>query len=405
MKKLLVFISVLSLVACGSTAQKKQSETATPNLSYVSAKGVTVVPQSYLWKDFKHYSKAGAVNFYLRAIKPGENIKDAISRSRHQLHHGEAVARYGTSQFTIPIRNHKPGACYFVTDSRGRPARIRPADGLGAYVFSNNALDDNARKVADNQKKNKIQQKVNNKKSMLRQYKNSRLSATKAIVSANSALNSSRSYQNNQCVLVAQRSVPPAPLRKNQTHVRTISEGYCLGKILYRNSDFRSQLAIFPPSQRTRLTESYAMHLANEKAQVYQCNKVDFSQWNDIGCNFAAGLAWWIGMGQETRGQCFQNILRQCTDRAISNCNADYSRWESEKKVIESEPYRLKSQCENNVIAIENNKKKIIDIDEKISFQNSSIKLEENYYDHYVETLSTKKYIDKIPIDSALCSI
>lgn len=403
------FVSLLMLsllVACGSTEVKKESaEPSGPNPSFVSAQGITVYPGEYFWKDFKHYSKSGAVNFYIRKILPGETLKDAIARSRFEPHHGEAVARYNTQKMTIPILNHKSGACYYVSDLRGRPAKIRPSSDLSAYVFTNDAIDFNNQKVADYNKLKSLDAIISREQNK-REAINSNIITNKTdIRRLSNQLNASAAYRDDQCVLVPQKQVPPRPAKKNQTFVKAISEGYCLDKIYYRNSDWRSKNSIFPPERQNSLQKSYNLFSLNERKPIYSCHKVNFSQWNDVGCNFTAGVLDIIGLGRTTRKECFQNAINSCTAKAVSSCNYEYDNWLNVKSRIESEPAKLKNQCLTNVRSMTQKTSRSQLLEQELMQQRESIIKAKSARDEYASALSQKKYIDKVGIDSAVCKL
>ena len=362
----------LSLAACaapdsnsedyGLTYGQTQKVVAPPTapttqVSEITRRGLSIAPTSTFWNSYKEYEELGAVNLFVRRIERGESLGDAARRAYGQSEFGGSVAFYGKG-VDIPLHNHSRGACYFIADLQGKPAKIRNAQGLDAYLFTHpiRESEDSWKNLSNslgtlNGQLAQLEKQRSDHKSNIR-------IADYQIRTSTANLKNDPTFQNNQCVLPKHDPIPKGPALPDQKRVQQQAHGYCMDIFANGVSDGEKHVtnAVRRLGKR-RWIDEYDDYL-NGSQDI--CVEVPVSQWNDVACE----VSWSLGniffnLGEQGKRACLNQVLESCAASAIYNCNKDYLQWKKVRDAIVSEPYKIQQACRAEIQNINENRRKI----------------------------------------------
>lgn len=413
--RVLCFLFVIGLSGCASTEEKASdlslnygsvttpisqgSKTGAPDkkVSEITRKGLSIASSPIFWKGYKDYKELGAINLFIRRIERGETLGDAARRAYGKSKFGGGVAFYGKG-VDITLLNHSKGACYFVADLKGKPAKIRDAEGLDAYLFSHSIREkeyvwNNSKAILKGIQDKQIS--VENE----RAYLNKQISlGNSGIQTSENKLNKNQSFQNNQCALLKHRPIRKAPKLPDQERVTQQAHGSCFAKMGSDNAALLAATGAVMRFNKVSWLNDFATYTSGKKDQ---CVEVEVSLWNDFSCKLQGAFS------DELRKSCINDVLESCATKAINNCNRDYLRWEREKESIKAEPYILQKACNSEIQNIQKQRQVIALNKQKLPGNAQQIELRQAE----VASFSQKVDADEaaisaaIPLDQAICEL
>lgn len=303
-----------------------------PERGGIKYRKAVVLPSTGEWKKIVARSTAGKPSLHVKAIQRGQSIAEASRRSSQ----GSTVLVSGRipeiSMYTKAATQH----CKVIVDGTGAPVSIREKEtGINRYVFRHSinegryALEQRQRKVLE-------AESAWNKQSQL-------LDNLKKRISDN------RAYQNQQCLLVKQQRIPPAPKRIDPKLIEQNAHGACVNIV---GSTFTAEQVIeaLESAGRFDITSNYQKWTFGEKMSCAAGVSVpEFESLKTRAINWIAP-----NLGKEYFRKGIRADLESCFSKVKRRCDDGYSTWLANKQKIVNEPRKLKQKCEADRAALAN---------------------------------------------------